>query len=221
MPPDHLIQHLPPQTSLVPCESVPGISLWLMEVDDTLQLNAAEIQNWWSAMPYWAFAWAGGRSLAQWILQNPDSVRGKRVLDFGCGSGLVAIAAAQAGAKEVWAVDIDTVALEAVQANASLNGVELQVATDWTRVPAECFFASDVLYDPGSHATLAALMEHCSHGWLAEPAGILNNTVVLPAAVCIAEAIHVPCSSTLPEIGDFDCAVDIEVLPVFRMGDGC
>ena len=57
--------------------------------------------------PYWAFAWAGGQALARYVLDNPAIVAGKRVLDFGAGSGLVALAAAKAGAAHVLAADID------------------------------------------------------------------------------------------------------------------
>ena len=73
--------------------------------------------------PFWAFAWAGGQALARYALDNPALVRGKRALDFGSGSGLVAIAAAMAGAAEVEASDIDAFAIAAIEANAAENGV--------------------------------------------------------------------------------------------------
>ncbi len=65
--------------------------------------------------PFWAFAWAGGQALARYILDNPEIVRGKRVLDFASGSGLVAIAAARAGAARVEACEIDDFAIDAMQ----------------------------------------------------------------------------------------------------------
>ena len=77
--------------------------------------------------PYWAFAWAGGQALARYILDNPALVAGKTVLDFGSGSGLVALAAAKAGAKNVLAADIDKFSVAAIQANADANN--LTVAT--------------------------------------------------------------------------------------------
>ena len=73
--------------------------------------------------PFWAFAWAGGQALARYVLDNPSVVAGRRVLDVACGSGLVAIAAARAGAATVRAVDIDPLAIAAVAANAAANGV--------------------------------------------------------------------------------------------------
>jgi predicted nicotinamide N-methyase len=73
--------------------------------------------------PFWAFAWAGGQALARYLLDHPDSVAGRQVLDVATGSGLVAIAAARAGAAHVRAVDTDPVAVTAVGCNAEANGV--------------------------------------------------------------------------------------------------
>jgi predicted nicotinamide N-methyase len=73
--------------------------------------------------PYWAFAWPGGQALARYILDHPQDVAGKSVLDFGAGSGLVAIAAAKAGGTPVVAAEIDALALAAIELNAAANGV--------------------------------------------------------------------------------------------------
>jgi predicted nicotinamide N-methyase len=73
--------------------------------------------------PYWAFAWPGGQALARYILDHPQEVAGKSVLDFGAGSGLVAIAAAKAGGAPVIAAEIDALALAAIELNAAANGV--------------------------------------------------------------------------------------------------
>jgi len=73
--------------------------------------------------PYWAFAWPGGQALARYIIDNPDEVHGRTVLDFGAGSGLVAIAAAKAGASCVVAAETDALALAAIDLNAQVNGV--------------------------------------------------------------------------------------------------
>src|SRR6266705_6392659 len=67
--------------------------------------------------PYWAFAWAGGQALARYLLDHPETVAGRAVLDFGAGSGLVAIAAAKAGAASVTAAEIDHFAAAAIAAN--------------------------------------------------------------------------------------------------------
>src|SRR6202035_3389416 len=74
------------------------------------------------APPFWAFPWAGGQGLARYVLDHPESVAGRRVLDVASGSGLVAIAAAKAGARTVLATDIDEHALAAITLNAAANG---------------------------------------------------------------------------------------------------
>ncbi|HLY78087.1 MAG TPA: 50S ribosomal protein L11 methyltransferase [Caulobacteraceae bacterium] len=76
--------------------------------------------------PYWSYAWAGGQGLARYLLDHPDAVAGKRVVDFATGSGVVAIAAARAGAAAVLAADIDPFCEAAAGLNAELNGVALQ-----------------------------------------------------------------------------------------------
>jgi predicted nicotinamide N-methyase len=73
--------------------------------------------------PFWAFAWAGGQALARYTLDHPALVKGQRVLDFASGSGLIAIAAAKAGAAEVEASDVDAFAVAAIEANAAENDV--------------------------------------------------------------------------------------------------
>jgi predicted nicotinamide N-methyase len=91
--------------------------------------------------PFWAFAWAGGQALARYLLDNPAIVAGRSVLDFGSGSGLVAIAAAMAGAGHVLAAEIDCFAAAAIAANAALNGAAVEVTT------AEIIGASDPAQD--------------------------------------------------------------------------
>jgi predicted nicotinamide N-methyase len=79
--------------------------------------------------PYWAFAWAGGQALARYVLDRPAEFAGRRVLDLAAGSGLVAIAAALAGAAPVIAADIDAFTESAVSLNAEANGVYIEVIT--------------------------------------------------------------------------------------------
>ena len=80
--------------------------------------------------PFWAFAWAGGQALARYVLDNPNIVRGKRVLDFAAGSGIVAIAALKAGAAQAIAVEIDDYAIAATALNAEANGVLVNAVRD-------------------------------------------------------------------------------------------
>jgi predicted nicotinamide N-methyase len=77
--------------------------------------------------PYWAWAWAGGQALARHLLDHPELVHGRRVADIGAGGGIVAIAAAMAGAAIVTAIDLETFAIEACQLNAAANGVTIDV----------------------------------------------------------------------------------------------
>jgi len=80
--------------------------------------------------PFWAFAWAGGQALARYLLDNPACVAGKSVLDFASGSGLVAIAAAKAGAAKVEACDIDAFAAAAIDLNARANAVTVKTRAE-------------------------------------------------------------------------------------------
>jgi len=91
--------------------------LWLKTEDELEEIGLPP--------PFWAFAWAGGQGLARYVLDHPESVCGKHVLDFASGSGLVAIAAAKAGASEVLAADIDPWTETAIRLNAALNDVDI------------------------------------------------------------------------------------------------
>jgi predicted nicotinamide N-methyase len=80
-----------------------------------------------AALPYWAFAWAGGLAIGRYLRDHPDAVAGRRVLDFASGSGLCAIAAARAGASAVTAADVDPFAAAAIGVNARANGQRVGV----------------------------------------------------------------------------------------------
>ncbi|HEV7694062.1 MAG TPA: 50S ribosomal protein L11 methyltransferase [Hyphomonadaceae bacterium] len=104
------------------------------------------------APPYWAHTWAGGTVLARHILDHPDTVRGRHILDLGCGSGIVAIAAALSGAASVTAADIDPNAIAASELNAQANGATLATLhADLLDGPApacDLILAGDTFYDP-------------------------------------------------------------------------
>ncbi len=95
------------------------------EVTPLWHATAAELDGW-DDTPFWAFPWAGGQALARHVLDNPELVRGLRVLDFASGSGLVGLAAAHAGAAHVVAADIDPFCAAAIPLNAALNGLTLE-----------------------------------------------------------------------------------------------
>ncbi len=133
-----------------PLPLIPTMSLWLIDprVMDA-RLSEEMISAVFAEPAYWSFCWASGQALARCILENPDWVAGKTVLDFGCGSGVAGIAAAQAGASKVIACDLDRDALAAAEANAVLNGVELSLLEDLfqLRERVDLLLAADVLYD--------------------------------------------------------------------------
>ena len=112
------------ETRLLPVPHAPEILLHVAdEATELWQKTEEELGEIGLPPPFWAFAWAGGQALARYILDHPETVRGKRVLDFASGSGLVAIAAMKAGAAEVTACDIDAFAVAAIALNAGANGV--------------------------------------------------------------------------------------------------
>ncbi|MEC7814661.1 MAG: 50S ribosomal protein L11 methyltransferase [Pseudomonadota bacterium] len=136
----------------------PGIHLHLFDpavLDGPLSHDEAQAVV--AEPAYWSFCWASGQVLAQWLLDHPDAVRSKVVLDVGSGSGVVAIAAALAGARQVIACDLDPAALDAVAANAILNGVDIECCSDWAQRPAgvDVITAADVLYDPDNRSLLS------------------------------------------------------------------
>jgi predicted nicotinamide N-methyase len=113
-------------TRLLPTPLAPEITLHLAdEATELWQKTEDELGEIGLPPPFWAFAWAGGQGLARYLLDHPELVAGKRVLDFASGSGLVAIAAAKAGASMVDASEIDEFALAAIDLNAMQNGVTI------------------------------------------------------------------------------------------------
>jgi predicted nicotinamide N-methyase len=118
-------------TQLLPPPHVPELRLHLAsEVFPLWHLTEEELEKNGVPPPYWAFAWAGGQALARYVLDHPDTVAGRYVLDFAAGSGLVGIAAAKAGAARVLAAEVDVFAAAACRLNASANGVTMEVCTD-------------------------------------------------------------------------------------------
>ncbi|MDO8421904.1 MAG: methyltransferase [Parvibaculum sp.] len=110
---------------------IPEVKLHLAsEIVPIWQMTEEELEKTGLPPPFWAFAWAGGQALSRYILDHPDVVRGKRVLDFGSGSGLIAIAAMKAGAASVLAADIDTFAVASIRLNAEVNDVSVVVTAD-------------------------------------------------------------------------------------------
>ena len=117
-------------TEIVTPPLVPEIKLRLAtEITPIWQATETELEETGIPPPFWAFCWPGGQALARHIIDNPDIVRGKSVMEFAAGGAVSGIAAARAGAASVTANDIDPIAVAAAQINAKLNGVTLTPST--------------------------------------------------------------------------------------------
>jgi len=116
--------------------------------------------------PFWAFAWAGGQAVARYLLDHPDVVRGRRVLDLAAGGGVTAIAAALAGASAVTATEIDPAAVEALALNAALNHVAVDaVCRDVLDEPVpdvDVVTAGDVFYNRDMAARVLAFVQRAA-----------------------------------------------------------
>lgn len=141
-------------TRLRPVSALDGIRLHL--ADEVLPLwHATQLETGDedAPLPYWAFAWAGGLALASYLRDHPEAVGGRSVFDFGSGSGVVAIAAARAGAAQVTASDVDRFAVAAIGLNARANGVRVTaVGRDVLDDPppeADVVLAADCWYEGG------------------------------------------------------------------------
>ncbi|WP_324710639.1 class I SAM-dependent methyltransferase [Pseudomonas citronellolis] len=144
-------------------ERLPGtdLALWLIDAQNMdRQFSPDETRRILEEPPYWCFCWASGLALARWLAERPQWVAGKRVLDFGAGSGIAAIAAAKAGAAEVVACDLDPLALAASRANAELNGVQLSYSEDFfgEEDRYDLILVADVLYDRANLPLLDAFL---------------------------------------------------------------
>lgn len=140
------------------------LRLWLIDADNMDRaFTPEETRRILHEPPYWSFCWASGLALARYLAEHPQWVRGKRVLDFGAGSGVAGIAAAKAGALEVVACDLDPLAIAACQANAELNDVQLSYSTDFFAEANrfDLILVADVLYD---RANLPLLDQFLSRG---------------------------------------------------------
>jgi predicted nicotinamide N-methyase len=115
--------------------------------------------------PYWAFHWAGGLALARHLLDHPETVAGRRVLDLGAGSGLVGIAAAKAGASAVAAAEIDRNAIAALELNARANGVSMTIVLDDLTAGAppdvDLVLVGDLFYEQALALRVTAFLDRC------------------------------------------------------------
>lgn len=177
-----------------------GLKLYLLDEDfPRAPLSPQEMEAALNEPAYWIFCWASGLALARKILREPELVRGKKVLDFGAGSGVVACAAAMAGAAEVVACDIDPASLAASAANASLNGVGVRLAGDFFTLQEDfdLVLAADVLYDKANHQFLDAFLQRAPEVLVADSR--VKNLQVPPYIRTGEED-----AGTLPDLNEFD-----------------
>ena len=154
-------------TRLKPVPHVPEISLYVADESVPIWLKTEEeLEQIGLPPPYWAFAWAGGQALARYVLDHPNEVSGKRVLDLASGSGLVAIAAAKGGAAPVTALDIDEFTEAAIALNGEANNVYVDVivldvldhpASDVPRY--DVILVGDLFYERDTAARALAFLE--------------------------------------------------------------
>ena len=160
-------------TELGPVPLVPEIRLY-QATDPISMWQRTEQETGRTGLdpPFWAFAWAGGRALARYVLDHPEVARGRRVIDLASGSGLVAIAAAKAGAATVTAYDIDPLASAVTGVNAEANGVAVRAVCADVLVeggsPApgtDLVLVADAFYERDLADKVMAFLERChAHG---------------------------------------------------------
>ncbi|EHH69372.1 class I SAM-dependent methyltransferase [Gluconobacter morbifer] len=155
---------------------VPEIALHLAtDITPIWQASETYLEQMGMEPPFWAFAWPGSQLIARFILDNPERVRGRRVLDVACGCGMAAIAAAMAGAASVTANDIDPLALSATVLNAELNAVSITPCLgDLVGIRPDCdlLVIGDVCYNEPMAARIVPWLLECAKDrevWLCDP----------------------------------------------------
>jgi len=163
-------------TTLTAPALIPDISLYLAtEITPIWQATEAYLAESGIAPPYWAFAWPGSIALARHMLDHPDLVRGKRVIDFAAGSGLAAIAAHRAGASAVTAIEIDPMAGAAIALNAALNNAPVTVRigdVTRTKLDADLILCGDICYEAPLTRHIWPWLRDCARDadvWVADP----------------------------------------------------
>lgn len=153
---------------------------------------------------YWAFCWASGQVLADYLVRFPDLCAGKSVLDLGAGSGVVAVAAAKAGASRVIACDIDAHALDACRANATLNGVEIELLDnlEGCTEKVDLLIAADVLYDRDNLPWLETLNQYAEEILIADSRIRDKNLFSNYQLIDELKATTIPDLDELKEFGD-------------------
>jgi len=188
------------------------LRLGLINADFPLEPLPAAVMNAVLERPaYWAFCWGSGRALARLLLEEPQRVAGKRVVDLGSGSGVVAIAAARAGARSVTACDSDPDALAATRCNAAVNRVEIQTVADLGQLQSDydLLLMADVLYDRSNLPLLDAAARLAAEVLVAD-----SRINELPDSRYAK--IRTIDARTFPNLGEFDEFRQVHVFHRFR-----
>lgn len=209
-----VLQHKVPNAELKiqPLPMVPEIKLALIE--DTYpqaDLSQEQIEFLMDSPPYWAFCWASGQVMARYLLDNPGEVKDKTILDFGSGSGVVAIAAKLAGANKAVALDIDPSALIAAQVNAHLNEVAIEFEDDINTLEIEksntILLVADVFYDEANLPMLQRFISDYEDL-------IVADSRVKPHALLGLKEVSRYASSTVPDLGE---STDFNSVGIYRI----
>jgi predicted nicotinamide N-methyase len=185
----------------------PEFELWLLDDDVDLETGCFELAEG-EAPPYWAFCWGAGQALARFVLDHPERVRGKRILDLGTGSGVVALAAARSGAAEVIAVDLDPASRAAARLNAEQNDLQIRTAAtapeQW-----DLMLAADVLYETGLRDWVMNVASQRAPILIADPERTGTARVDFPILERFA-------ARTLPDVDSPQRAVVLHEIPKQR-----
>ena len=167
-----------------------------------------------SVPPFWAFPWAGGQGLARYVLDHPEVVRGRDVLDLAAGGGLVAIAAVLAGARRVTANEIDPLATAAIMVNTATNGVSLDVLLGDlldTDMLVDVVLAGDVFYSREMADRMLAFMRR------SEAATVLVGDPGRAYAPVVGADVTEVAAYDVPVIRDLE-DLDVKRVRVLRIG---
>jgi predicted nicotinamide N-methyase len=158
-----LVRFIERETRIVSTVLVPEVRVHLARDARNIFVTAeALLDGSRGSQPYWAFAWPGGQGLARYILDHPELVAGKRVLDLGSGSGLGAIAAMKAGARSVRCSDIDPMAVAVCHMNGEVNGVALDITSAdllGHKPDADVILIGDLVYEPDLQIRVGILLD--------------------------------------------------------------
>jgi predicted nicotinamide N-methyase len=206
-------------TRLAPVPLVPEIRLYqAAEPMAVWQLTEQATGQAGLDPPFWAFAWAGGQALARYLLDHPEAVTGRHVIDVASGSGLVAIAAALAGAATVTAYDIDPLATAAITLNATANHVTIPAVCADILAPApvpaaDLVLVADAFYERNLAAQVLGFAERARDRGAAVLAGDFGRTYLPRARLLPLASYDVPGLAALED-------ADVKTTTIWTLGTG-